>query len=871
MGVRVGTASANYTVSLRKLTPLRLIFPDTRTITHIAIRGKEEKGTRQLILTVFAPAIIYNLTGLPLIAIDSAGCVGGPFDPVSNMLFWGGPGFFAKESTLKLSLALDRFPASPPIDCLLTNTQNEIHLAQPLGLICPLHYGIASGEPFAESSIVTIFSHICAVNFLPVGITLRPWVKGSPIGSGVRVEPNQTVRIHECSPDFMFFFFVGKEAPTQICLRDCVHTTFVTGGLQLIDLLIAEEGVDLKVYFRRAVMPQPLHISNVLPAIPILGRDPTRYVVTIPPLTTMPFAFRDLSLFPEVKIEVDKAEFTVSLSDAFRVQTGKTAGGLLVYVSIVSNPNSTQSIIVTDDFTIADHTAADSSTFDLKVDIPTLRVAVITPDPYELALATFHHVVFGVTRNSTFTNFKLFVHSFKISDLDPSAKGRLEVVAIGNDRNDNYFLEFRASMFTQAPPFTTFSTITLDVQPIVLYVDIAFVSDMIAFSRRLSISKKGEELGPLQPAQSRVGIGNRPLTAGSIRCSSLSALVYVVNGSGRGCLYPRPIKELALAPTLHHGVNVNVDPPSYRDAVMNYAELQRIIARVIQQIGKERNRLIFGLNLVYPPMPPVGARFARTRERCHDNTSKLIASAAFQPIETIFQSAQQWFSMVSVLTGDVGVVHGVNQTAGQAAASGFRQAGKTLLGAVTGVVTNTVKESKESKHKAVGALKGLGKGMLGLVVKPVQAIAQAGAGVATATRKAIEKDEAIIKRERGCRVFPARQICEFTQVFVQLQKICATKDGPQALEAVFLGREEWAVLTHMAVWAIQQNGSVKWRFVIQDIADAVADAGTVTIAVVGKPAAEFRCRDVGGAKEFAERVKSKTFVWQKFASALGGT
>jgi hypothetical protein len=58
------------------------------------------------------------------------------------------------------------------------------------------------------------------------------------------------------------------------------------------------------------------------------------------------------------------------------------------------------------------------------------------------------------------------------------------------------------------------------------------------------------------------------------------------------------------------------------------------------------------------------------------------------------------------------------------------------------------------------------------VVNPVYAVVQAGAAIATAARKAIEKDGSLGQPEHDGRQFQARQIRSFMPVFVALWEIC---------------------------------------------------------------------------------------------------
>jgi hypothetical protein len=529
--------------------------------------------------------------------------------------------------------------------------------------------------------------------------------------------------------------------------------------------------------------------------------------------------------------------------------------------------------VVSDQIDLVRHAAAVStSPLSIKLDIPVLHVAVISPDPLELALASLNGVLFSVSRNCSLTHFKFYIHSLKIDDLDPSVPPALEVVALGRALNENHFLEFRASMFTDAPPFTAFDDVTIDIQPLQVFADIAFVSDMIAFANNLVRDPRTSPLSPPAPSEKRFGISNFPLSARLLRCGPLTARLHVINKSGRQYHFPKPLPLLKICPNIVDGVDVRVEPPVYRETAMTYGVLEAILRAVSDQIISQLRSIVTGVALSYPPFPPIGQRFARTKERCHDNKAKVIGSAAFQPVENVFRTAQQVLSLLRFDDDDAQGVHGLNQRAGDVVVTGFKQAGGTLLGAFTGLVLDPIRESKKAKYKSkvLGGLAGVAKGIAGVALKPAQAVLQAGAGLVTGARKSIEGDDKILKRERDARVFLCRQIIPHDRSLTRLRDICFDRKG-EMLEDAFPGHGKTAVVTPGFVWLITQpeNGKwdVEWVCHIKDVV-SVKPAGESVVLVFEGKQERFVCKGPNRASEFVAKVSSQAFSYQKFAGAF---
>jgi hypothetical protein len=874
--LQIGSSISVHRIDLKKLSPLKLEFKDVGFITHIAVRAKAQPDTKQLALTFFAPVVVYNHTGIPLKVADSKALTGGPIDPQANMVMWGAPSYFAtKNPELLLPITFNQGPCIE-IDVLGVNPNGNINLPRGGDLVCPISYTITSAQPFAESMVVTLSLHLSVENLLPMVIQLWPQVRQRSCGSAVVIKPKETVGIVESGTPFHFNLSVGTGQPTAILLEEGVHSTILTASDQAIEISIEIVGVELKTSFRQAWVPQPVNISNVLFDQSIVARDGQGSSITVPPLTTRPFAFRDCMKLPCIEIVISTASITVTVADIFRLREVTTPSGSLVFVNVIPNPNSTKSIVVCDNRDIVDHGRATRSELDVRFRIPFVRAAVISPDPYELALVSLTGITFNICRDSALTTFQLSVHNVQVDDLDPTA--RLPVAVLGNEWENNEFFEFQAVMFNAAPPFTSFDAIRLKIQPLVAYADIAFISDMMAVMKRLNGNPRHASISPPAPSEAQLGRRNKPFTAHLLSAEPLSMMVYVINKSGRAYLFPKSVPLLKICPNITSGARISVEPDNYEDISISYGLLKSMLAKVQLQIRHQIRGIILQTDFVYPPFPPIGQRFTRTRQRCNQNPARIAASLAFQPIENVFQKVQQVLSFVR-FDDDYGQgVHGLNQRAGATVASGLKQAGKTMLSTFTGVVLDPLREGKKSKYKSkvTGTIAGIAKGISGLVVKPIQAVAQAGAALTTGARKAVEGDSKVLRRARDARAFPERQIIPYDPRTAKLRTICAaskedwetTRDA-MILEDLFEGPGLAAVLTRRAIIVLDAEGEIKWSAQIDEIVEERATARTVCL-IFPKKQREFECLDGRTAERLVARVASKRLAALKFASAIKG-
>jgi hypothetical protein len=871
--IMVGLGTANgLTPSLihpKQVNCIKCILPGADGIATLACHSHPDTEKKQLRLTFYAPALVYNMTPFELSGFDPVVAVETPFVPGAlTPGIWGCQSFFEEKSKLSLDLIFEEFRrvSVAPIDCLSPISAASLRVEIRESLFVPLRYTVKSAEPTSPSMIVTIFSNVEVQNEMSHDISLQPSTgpDGHAIGNIVRLFPGAKVQLRQVTQCCLFAFLLeGDDVPVIISLEHPIRLTFITESGFLVDLEIEEVGADLRATFRPASIPQPYMIANFMPETTVLARQGERSArsMAIAPDSTGIFALTEPIEYPTLFLEIDGTGIEVELTELFRVRQYQTSSGVPFFVAVVSNPNATRSIVVSADFQALEDLHREGNAIDVKLEIPLLFLSVMSEEPRELALLTLRHVVAQLGRNRFLTNFKVFAHSLTVDDIHPESV--IDVVAIGDPCDESHFIEFRASMFTNAPFLTSFDIISLDVQPVRFFLDVAFVSDLFSFATRLvPRANKAAALQPLQPSSRRSESARIPLSTRLLQIGSLDATAYLLNKSGRPFVYEMVYSALKLVPNNLAGTSASVDPISLGSVVMNYATFRVMLRQWIRQIKTSAVRIVFGSDILTAPLP-IGQNFARIVERCGANTARVVASAAVQPIENVLRKGQQVLNWIQFDDSNTAGVHGLNQTASQTIQTGFKNAGKSFLSAFTGLVLDPIRESKKAKYRnrAAGVVVGIGKGLAGVVVKPVQSVIEAGTGLVTGIRKAAEGDEEVLTKQRAARGFPRRQIVPYNGTVAALQEICLIEEG-ELLENVYQSQDgaRLLVITKRHVFVIAAGPHLEDEIDIRDVTRQDHEEGVIRLTHGTNKVMRFDCESEEQAVDFMKRVRSNLYM-----------
>jgi hypothetical protein len=415
-------------------------------------------------------------------------------------------------------------------------------------------------------------------------------------------------------------------------------------------------------------------------------------------------------------------------------------------------------------------------------------------------------------------------------------------------------------MFTPAPFLTSFDTVTLEIQEVKVYADIAFVSDTIQFVRTLLPKPSVDRIACPKPAERKLeGMSDFlkiPISFHLLRASPICARIHVVNKTGRPRDYPQPI-ELKFIPNLIEGMPITHSIDTLRDASMNYATLLKIGAENVAVVNDMIRQAVKHIAIMMIPVPTPRV-YSAACERARGNKGRAAGSLVFQPLESFFQKSAQVLNWIQFDDDEASGVHGIGQDAKGAVATGFQQAGKHMLGAVTGLVMDPIRESRKSKykHKALGVMAGIGKGLLGVVARPVQAVMDVGTGLTTGVRKAIENERNILSKERGPRALLKRQIILYNHGYARLQEVCLDKHHREFIENVYPSRPHIVVLTRRRLWFINTDAKVMRCCAVAEILTISMNEKLVTVGIE-KERVSVGCSSPEEATDLFRRLMSK--------------
>jgi hypothetical protein len=196
----------------------------------------------------------------------------------------------------------------------------------------------------------------------------------------------------------------------------------------------------------------------------------------------------------------------------------------------------------------------------------------------------------------------------------------------------------------------------------------------------------------------------------------------------------------------------------------NYIQ-QEVLNPMIKSGIKQWWKLLFNVDIFCPSTGIRNSSSASRNKRIMSADIGAIgqfgASAILQGGEAVLGGASKILHMVGLDTATK--VEKVNRTAGETAVSGAKAMGMGFVRGITGVVMDPIEMGK--KKGALGVFMGIGKGLVGLVTKPVAGILDGGVGGFAALRKLVNKeDDDVIAPLRIARAFPEEKVSVLSQI-----------------------------------------------------------------------------------------------------------
>jgi hypothetical protein len=757
-----------------EISQVPLYVIENRTQTSLAVECYEKTVKHQMTFTFYAPAIIFNKSNLLLHCLSQSRTVManfGPRKPGSDprndgVAYWSDPRFYQsklKKNQPKLPVNIfvdDRilFSNTVPVDCSISGIDEVLLIpnGQSPELFIPLHYTTTSAEPYAHSTIVTIMPHLSVINKFQRTIFLRPvGHEQKLIGDPITVGAASKVQLKCCTAALAYSFnFEDSENFLVLQLGAPVHSTFAASDSEFVEFLVEAIGCELIATFRPALLPQPVMIANQLNCDVVVAQTEQSFHQVIEPGITTFLAYRDPFGPTSFDVFVNNEKVEVNLVQVH--QTIECQAGF--FIEVIANPNRTKLIVVSEQ----PIDKLKPREFEFYLFLPSINVSFIDDHFRELALLSMDGIQFSY-KSGEFVSIDFCMKSFQLDDTNPLAL--LHVVGAGYPAaEDDYLVSFKSTMFQNTPLFTACKDIAFTLQPIIVFLDTAFISDFMHYVHSLLKPKETTPLAPPKPAESSI-LSQIPFSAESFVIGEISLTVFIRGGTSRPHVYPERLRYLRLIPDVTNG-QIVLPAFEFQYCTMTQAYVNSQIVQPLIRAGINQGlKLVFQTDIFAPSTGTTSSNFARRVERLMNGELQVIGqiggSALLRGGETILGGVSKLLHFVSQDSGSQ--IARVNATAKETAIDSAKAVGQGFLRGVTGVVTDPIKMGRE--RGAIGVVLGIGKGLIGLVTKPVCGILDGGAGALAALRKLVNsEDDDIIPPMRIARAFPASEIRVLSEI-----------------------------------------------------------------------------------------------------------
>ena len=793
------------------------------------------------------------------------------------------------------------------IECTATHIDGTVMVPTSFpGLFVPLHYTTRSAEPYSKSSLVTITSQCRVRNMTDSSFFLQPVIADEPnetpakddkdkkskskenVGADAEVHNTNeeqellnrrdhwtfgqlvevkgggvTHRVRFASDSLLFALRTARDSPSYTILNfsEPIHTTFAIDE-RIYEIENQALGVEMLITIKCGLFPQPLNLLNDLelsgPEVSISQKvtemiqadnnddddDKKKKVghlcVAKPQSATIvaydtPFGGSDLILHYEGE------EIPISL-----VVVNTPFEHKDIYYEVVTNKNNTKTICISRKPYVHEKI---NRTIMFSADIPVITVVLLDRINSEIALLTLQKLQFGYyVGELNQVCFKL--RAFQLDDLQPSAM--LKVVCAGypdlkegEDINSRNLITFDASMFPNAPSFTAFKDFIINIDPIILFLDLSFVSDAVVIMQQMFIPKhsKGVLLSKPKPSEPS-SLSSIPLTAQNLTVNSCKFTLFVRSISPRPCVYPTLSSYLKAIPEITNG-EIVLPSFHFEDCTMNAAYVQKeIVDPLISAAISQGMKMFLNTDIFMRSTGTKSANFAKKGERIMNGELQVLiqipGSIILQGGEAVtnFASKIAHFATFDSSTS----VNRVNTTAKDTLISGVKAFGDGFIDGFAGVVKTPMQMGKE--NGVGGVFLGIGKGLIGLITKPIAGILDAGVASFAAARKAINgEDNDVIPPIRCAHAMPMIYMPpEFTDRMLVIKDLAQLSFQSSDLSTLYNQWVEmfvidvktgiWYGATQEYVFSADPNGNMIAKAPIRKIIRIVLEAKSNVITLV---------------------------------------
>lgn len=548
------------------------------------------KSSNRVQITIFAPAILYNMTGMSLM------CGSDERNQYSSLtekgLIWGTKDYLAEKRSIIAKIALktegsQSFGCS--FDCCGVR-EGMLMVAKNPVLAVPLTYVVKSAEPFAESYVVTFFNCLEVENRLSFPIRLRPRPRSGHVKDVgfLNLEPGKSSIIKEATPDLLFEFHISvSSGSVPLSLASLTRTTFMSPNGDLIQLRVKEKGRLRKAFFSPAVLPQPLLISNRLDdsSVTFLQSNAAlKLPRTVEPNTTAVFAATDPTVEPILELTIGSLRVSVPFTHKIGdLKVFHSRGKPDIYAIIALCANGARSLVIFSDAKLTAEYYPPVTKMNFSFTLPRLCVSLVNETPRELALVVLHRVSLSASGQDSLIGVGFQVEKLTVEDMHPNAVYKIAVLGSAEKSN---FLEINGTMFQKVRALTVFRDLSISIRTIKVFAHTPFLSDMYAFWMSAIPGIAAQKLEPPAASRTRPKIAKIPLSVEHLTISPIEVKA-VILGEPRVRFYSRMLPALAGVPSMSDPISVSLDEIQERHLQVTYGYLGKLSKTIIDRVKSQ--------------------------------------------------------------------------------------------------------------------------------------------------------------------------------------------------------------------------------------------------------------------------------------------
>jgi len=758
-----------------------LYAEDKKSLIYIAIQLERDLSDSVSIYTVYSPVVMFNNLSLPLAVSHRKDLPFLPFKTFMNRMvyFFGTPKFYSdKECSALISIPRMTHPSETPIDCSTPGISSVVfmqHIHDP-SVYLPVQYDVSRlMNPYDHSLSVTLDYYLVIHNHLENRLVLIP----SGTQNEISIEPNSSNPAYFCTKELSFDVkMFGYDTCINILLSSPVKTAFRLIGDDnnyIIELEVLEEGNGIGAHFRQPDFPTSVVITNNLPEFSFYCYQISeKNAFFFPSLTTSIFAFDAPFQKHLINLTFFTRTFSVSLAKDMEPMNLE---GTEIYIDIKTIGSGTRVLTLSMQQELPKMDSTSISVF-----LPRIHVSMIDYCMREIVNFVVQNI--ALTSHSSDLDNLIEFSIDSIQGDDQIAFTPFPVFCIGQSNQNHKFIVASAVVKRDSSFMLSYKYISVCIQQIDLFLDVAFLSDIYSIFAGLSRKNKILNNRFLIPSQkSTKDTLGRVFSIQELEIHPILINLTLHAKTGRHTLLPCsphfPLSKTLFLP------NITSSPLQFKSISMidcnaSWQYLKRTIGdQYINSFYSQIWRIIGHNGLLLNAFGIAESFGGGLKSTFYDpftaNTKSanqallLVVHGSKELVQNTVTSALQGgeglirnlSSFVGMLTLDDGISvssSSVNQSATNTILNGFVSLGTGIFDGVTGIVTKPISGAK--KDGFTGVLTGLGKGVLGVVTKPVSGVLDCGAGVIGGVRKAIS-DNDVLKRYRSSQAFILKKITKF--------------------------------------------------------------------------------------------------------------